>query len=305
VYIQTLPREFPDLVTLFQASTSYAGTPIYGVKVTANVGNNASNADKPGFWMDGGIHAREWISPATVLFMLNELVTKYNVDPQITQLVNSLEIFVVPVFNVDGYQFTFSGNRMWRKTRRPNPGSSCIGTDPNRNFDNHWGGVGASPNPCDETFRGASAFSEVEVKGVADTIQANPHIKAYFNIHSYSQLFLSPYGWTDAYPPDYTTQMDLQRRAVGALTSVYGTQYTYGPSSTTIYPTSGGSNDWTYENLGILHSYVIELRDTGRYGFLLPADQIEPSGVETFEAMKVAMEYILTNPPPVAKGKKM
>lgn len=31
-------------------------------------------------------------------------------------------------------------NRMWRKTRKPNYGTSCIGTDPNRNWSHKWGG---------------------------------------------------------------------------------------------------------------------------------------------------------------------
>jgi len=296
-FLATLPREFPDLVTLVTVGESYEGRTIYGVKIASSAGNK-TNVAKPGFWFDGGIHAREWISPATVLYMLNELVTGYGVDTEITSLVDSLDIFVVPVFNVDGYEFTYNSNRMWRKTRRPNPGSSCVGTDPNRNFDDHWGEIGASGNPCDETFYGSGPFSEVEVKAVADYLSQNTNIQAYFNFHSYSQMWLSPWGWTDAYPPDYSAQTDLSRQAVTALTAVYGTRYTYGPSSTTIYPTSGGSNDWTYDALGIIHSYVVELRDTGSYGFLLPANQIVPTGTETFEALKVAMKYILTNPAP-------
>jgi len=297
-YVQTLPREFPGVASLFVVGTSYQGRTIYGIKVTG-----ASTSPKAGFWFDGGIHAREWISPATVLFMLNELVTGYGVNPEITAILDNLEVFVVPVFNVDGYVFTYSGNRMWRKTRRPNPGSSCIGTDPNRNFDDHWGEIGASPNPCDETFYGSAPNSEVEVKAVSDYIAANPHIQAYINVHSYSQLWLGPYGWTSAYPPDYNVQMDLMAQSVSALSAVFGTRYVYGPSYTTIYPTSGGSNDWTYGALGIVHSYVIELRDTGTYGFLLPADQIEPSGIETFAALKVAMRYVIDNPSPTRKAK--
>ena len=39
------------------------------------------------------------------------------------------------------YSFSAEG-RMWRKTRSPNDGSACLGTDLNRNWDDHWGGEG-------------------------------------------------------------------------------------------------------------------------------------------------------------------
>jgi len=74
---------------------------------------------------------------------------------------------------------------------------------------------------------------------------------------------------------------------------VYGTDYTYGPSARTLYAASGCSVDWGYDALGAKYSYVMELRDTGRYGFLLPASQIEESGRETFAAMKAFGEHLL------------
>jgi len=50
---------------------------------------------------------------------------------------------------------------------------------------------------------------------------------------------------------------------------------------------SGGSKDYTYGALKIKYSFALELRDRGRYGFLLPANQIVPTGIETFEGIKV------------------
>lgn len=63
---------------------------------------------------------------------------------------------------------------------------------------------------------------------------------------------------------------------------VYGTGYQTGPICTTIYPVSGGSVDYAYDVVKANYSYTFELRDTGLYGFLLPADQILSSSVETF-----------------------
>jgi len=293
MYIDEVARIYPVIASVFEVGTSSEGRIMYGVKITG-----PGKDIKPGFWIDGGIHAREWISPATVLYTLNQLVTGYNTDVEITKLVNSLEIYILPVFNVDGYTFTMAtgGQRLWRKTRSKNKGSSCMGTDPNRNWDDHWGTVGASGDPCDETYYGSAPFSEPEVLAVARFLQERPNMEAYFNIHSYSQMFLSPYGWTNEDTKDYTVQMDCMKKAVTALEAVHGTKYVYGPSAYTIYETSGGSDDYCYTWLGIVHSYVVELRDEGQYGFLLPASQITATGEETLAAFKVVMQYVLDNP---------
>ncbi|MEQ2168038.1 Multifunctional pyrimidine synthesis protein CAD [Goodea atripinnis] len=87
---------------------------------------------------------------------------------------------------------------MWRKTRKPNPGSTCYGVDPNRNWNSGFGGSGSSSNPCSETYRGTSPHSESEVKSIVDFVQSHRNIKAFISIHSYSQMLLYPYGYTAA-----------------------------------------------------------------------------------------------------------
>lgn len=81
-----------------------------------------------------------------------------------------MDFYIVPVLNPDGYEYTHTIDRMWRKNRRVPKTGSCIGTDLNRNFGYKWGGLGASKNPCDETFRGTAAFSEPESKAIKDYI---------------------------------------------------------------------------------------------------------------------------------------
>jgi len=133
----------------------------------------------------------------------------------------------------------------------------------------------------------------VEVANVINFLSADPanrRFSGYINFHSYSQLWLSPWGYTNQLPADYTRQNDLSYNAITALATLYGTPFQYGPTYTTIYPASGVSNDHTYGELGILYSYTPELRDTGQYGFLLPPAQIVPSGEETFRALEVWME---------------
>jgi len=254
-------------------------------------------AEKPALWFDGGIHAREWISPATAIAMLDAILSTASSDDRIAGVLRKLDFYVLPLFNVDGYAYTFSNDRMWRKTRSKNKDSFCRGVDPNRNWGYKWGRDGASTNPCSESFEGYEAFSEVEVKAVGDFIASTKSIQGYVNFHSYSQLWMSPYGWTTAKPADFDVQDKLSVKAIEALAAVHGTQYQHGPIATTIYPASGSSADYTY-SVGVKYSYGVELRDTGRYGFLLPADQIKPSGEETLAAVLVMAEFIIENPAP-------
>ncbi|CAF4437889.1 unnamed protein product, partial [Adineta steineri] len=93
---------------------------------------------KKAVWWDGGIHAREWISPATNIFIAHTLLSNYSKDPTITHLVDQFDYYILPVFNVDGYAYTWSKDRLWRKTRSKTIIPLCFGADPNRNWDYKW-----------------------------------------------------------------------------------------------------------------------------------------------------------------------
>jgi len=110
------------------------------------------------------------------------------------------------------------------------------------------------------------------------------NIKVYLGLHSYSQLLLSPWGYTTDLPVDNDEIEKKSLILTNALQSVYGTQYKYGSSANVLYASSGGAKDWTYGIANILYSWTIELRDTGEFGFLLPTNQIIPSGIETTKA---------------------
>ena len=82
----------------------------------------------------------------------------------------------------------------------------------------------------------------------------------------------------------------LAKGAVEAITAVHGTDFAYGSICTTIYPASGGSVDYVEDVTKADYSVTAELRDRGDYGFLLPADQIIPTGEETFAGVKYLLE---------------
>ncbi|OWK62238.1 Carboxypeptidase B [Lonchura striata] len=277
----------PDLVSRSVIGKTYEGRPMYLLKM------GKSGANKKAIFMDCGFHAREWISPAFCQWFVKEAVETYGKDTVMTTLLDKLDFYVLPVLNIDGYVYTWTKDRMWRKTRSKNSGSICIGTDPNRNFDAGWCTIGASEYPCDATYCGSAPESEKETKALADFIREHlSTIKAYLTIHSYSQLLLFPYSYTYNLPSDYEELNSIARAASKELASLYNTKYTYGPGAKTIYPAAGGSDDWAYDQ-GIKYSFTFELRDTGRYGFLLPESQIKPTCEETFLAVKYIANYVL------------
>ncbi|NXC54940.1 CBPA1 Carboxypeptidase, partial [Aleadryas rufinucha] len=287
-WMDTLVEDHPNLVSKIQIGQSYEKRPLYVLKFSTGGSN------RPAIWVDTGIHPREWITQATGVWTANKIAEEYGQDPSVTAILDSMDIFLEIVTNPDGFAFTHSSNRLWRKTRSINAGSRCVGVDPNRNWDAGFGEAGASSNPCAETYHGPYANSEPEVKSIVDFVKSHGNIKAFISIHSYSQLLLYPYGYTTTPVPDQQELHELSTKAVAALSSLYGTNYKYGSIITTIYRASGGTIDWTY-NQGIKYSFTFELRDTGRYGFLLPARQIVPTAEETWLALKVIMEHARDN----------
>ncbi|XP_005343947.1 carboxypeptidase B [Microtus ochrogaster] len=285
-WIKEVANDNPDLISRKTIGTTFEGRNIHLLKV------GKAKANKPAIFMDCGFHAREWISPAFCQWFVKEAVRTYGQESQMTKLLDELDFYVLPVINIDGYVYTWTKSRMWRKTRSTKAGSSCVGVDPNRNFNAGWCEVGASRSPCSDTYCGPAAESEKETKALADFIRQNlSSIKAYLTIHSYSQMMLYPYSYAYKLPSNNEELNALVKGAAKELASLYGTKYTYGPGATTIYLAAGGSDDWAYDQ-GIKYSFTFELRDTGTYGFLLPESQIRPTCEETMLAVKYIANYV-------------
>ncbi|XP_055974448.1 carboxypeptidase A1 [Sorex fumeus] len=289
-FMDMLVAENPKLVSKIEIGKTYEQRPIFVLKFSTST----KDETRPAIWIDTGIHSREWVTQASGIWFAKKITEDYNNDKTLTSILNTMDIFLEIVTNPDGYAFTHSKNRLWRKTRSHSQGTACVGADPNRNWDAAFGKPGASGNPCTETYHGKAPNSESEVKSIVDFVQKHKAIKAFISIHSYSQLLLYPYGYTKEPAPDHQELDQLAKAAVDALTAVHGTKYKYGSIYTTIYQASGNTVDWTYEQ-GIKYSFTFELRDTGRYGFLLPAAQIVPTAEETWAALMTIMNYTHTH----------
>ncbi|KAM4693492.1 mast cell carboxypeptidase A-like [Discoglossus pictus] len=277
----------PELVSSTSIGKTYEGRPILLLKVGSQKGNNKD------IFMECGVHAREWISPAFCQWFVNEAIRTYGKDKIMTKLLDNVNFHVLPVFNVDGYVWAWTHDRMWRKNRSPTPNSKCIGTDLNRNFNVSWDTSDPEATECSDAYPGSSAQSEEETKAITSYISSRlSSMKAYISFHSCGQMLMYPYGYTEKEAPNSDKLKEIAKAALKDLSSLHGTNYTYGPVATTIYAVSGSSIDWAYDE-GIKYSFGFELRDDGSYCFLLPEYEIKPTCKETMLAVKRIASYVL------------
>ncbi|XP_074223158.1 carboxypeptidase A5 isoform X2 [Camelus bactrianus] len=288
-WIDNFATEHSDIASKIRIGYSFENRSILVLKFSTG------GSQRPAIWIDTGIHAREWITHATGIWTARKIVNEYGKDRIVTNVLNAMDIFMEIVSNPDGFAFTHSMNRLWRKNKSSRPGIFCIGVDLNRNWKSGFGGNGSNNNPCSETYHGPSPQSEPEVAAIVDFITAHGNIKALISIHSYSQMLMYPYGHTLEPVSNQEELYSLAKDAVQALYEVHGMEYIFGSISTTLYVASGITVDWAYDS-GIKYSFSFELRDTGHYGFLLPAAQIVPTAQETWLAIQTIMEHTLNHP---------
>jgi hypothetical protein len=279
-HLRSLAELRPDLARRIGVGDSIERRRIRGIRIT----NDAANPGqcKPAMVFVATQHAREWVAPMVTMYLAEALVSRYDTDPVVKDLVDRVEFFIVPVANPDGYVYSWTTDRLWRKNRRRNAGTGCRGVDTNRNWGHQWGGEGASSQACSETYRGAAAFSEPEPSALRDFILARPQVRYVHDMHSYGQLALAPWGYTSALPPAHSTYQMLGAAIVQRIQAVHGKTYVHGPTYTTIYPASGVATDWAAGGPGT-YAFGFELRGTPG-GFILPPEQILPNSEEILPA---------------------
>ncbi|MET0683914.1 MAG: M14 family zinc carboxypeptidase [Solirubrobacteraceae bacterium] len=190
----------PKIAQAVTIGHSVQGKAITAVRVSKDV-RKLKDRKRPAVVYQAAQHAREWITPEMVRRLLHHYVDGYGTDRELTKIVDTTDLWFIPVVNVDGYDYTFTeGNRLWRKNLRDNDGDGAItgqdGVDLNRNFPYKWGydNEGSSDILPSETFRGASAGSEPETQaqiGLFDRVRP----KYAINWHSAAQLLLYGVGW--------------------------------------------------------------------------------------------------------------
>ena len=286
--LRQLAESRPEIAELREIGRSVEERPIWALRI----GERRATEHKLLFM--GCHHAREWVS-VEVPYLLAEHLVKNAGQAPVRDWLQRGEIWVAPMVNPDGHEYSRTRDRLWRKNRRHNADGS-IGVDPNRNYGYMWGTRNddiSSQVPSDDTYVGPRAFSEPETRAVRNLV-ARELFRGIITYHSYSQLILYPWGYTEQPIPDAidrATMIELAERMQQLMRNVHGA--TYRPlQSSQLYgiPVVGDTTDWTYGEYAI-PSFTIELRPDSPQagGFILPPEQIQPTFEENLPA---ALEFI-------------
>ncbi|KXJ72626.1 uncharacterized protein LOC109432959 [Aedes albopictus] len=343
-FMNYLGRRFPKNVELIHIGRSFEGRPLTVVKVKfdgkRSLGGKMSSNSKyikgdkvrqkkkkvvkrkgqrPAVFIEAGAHGREWIGPSVATWMLDTLTKAISSNDTELENVKSMDWYVLPVLNPDGYEYSHEYDRMWRKSRSKHQETqssgilstalnwlqqqsslsvdsdqSCIGTDLNRNWDHRWNLEGASKSACSEYYSGNRAFSELETRALSKfLLQARRNIQIYLSLHSYGQ--------TISYPDQKRSEGadrfgDVHEMAAVAVETLRGSgshvTYQVDSEGEMSYPSSGTSVEFARYEAGIKYSYSVDLPDTGTHGFLFPPSGIENTARDTFELIKGMVDYI-------------
>nr|XP_036220392.1 carboxypeptidase B isoform X2 [Bactrocera oleae] len=284
-YLEELAKMYSSRVKLTSIGDSYEGRQLHAISITNGDGISNKNV----IVMDAGIHAREWIAPAAALYVIQQLVENYE---QNSHLLANYDWIIVPLVNPDGYEYTHTRERLWRKTRKPVT-RFCAGTDANRNFDFHWGEVGASNTACADTFKGLSAFSEPETQALRDLMHSlTGRAKFYLTLHAYGNYLLYPWGYSSDLPENWRDIDDIAQTGAAAIKNATSTEYTVGSSTNVLYAAAGGSDDYALAKAQIPISMTMELPSAGKE-FDPPQSKIEELASETWIGIKAMAEKVI------------
>ncbi len=287
--LRALEEAHPQIVRLFTAGTSLENRNITAVKISDNAG---LDEDEAGVLFLGCHHAREWISVEVPYLLARYLAENYDLDPAVRALVDRCEIWIIPLVNPDGLEYSINSYRYWRKNRRANADGS-FGVDLNRNYGFMWGvdDQGSSPEAGSAVYRGLSAFSEPETLAVRNLF-LQKDFQAVISYHSFSQVILYPWGYSDLPTGNDDLLLDLAGQMSGLIAGINGRSYPYGRAASSLYTTNGDLTDWTFAMTGI-PSFTIELPPVDIFsgGFFNSESEIEVIFRENLPAMLFLAGY--------------
>ena len=247
--LRNLANSNPAIAKLESIGPSYEGRWSYGLKISDNVN---IDEDEPEHMFTGCIHSREWATVEVALFIADSLISSYGIDPNITQIVNSREIWVFPIKNVDGYVYDYPSGNNWRKNRQPFHG--YIGTDLNRNYNGvgdtlangGWGwippGGSVTHYPNSHIFCGFKGFSGPIIYHEYEFVKER-NFNTEVDYHSYGEVVLMPWGYLSGPTPHDDWVQALASGYASRVQRLGGGSYNYQYS---LYPVSGNARDWFY-----------------------------------------------------------
>jgi hypothetical protein len=256
--LYVLQQRFPEILHVEKIGESTTlGLPIWGVKVSDNA---ARKEDEPRVLFTAVHHAREPIGANICLKLIETLCDKYGKDDEFTRWVDSIEVWIVPVVNPDGYKYVMENNLSfpwWRKNLRDNDGDGVFeplsdGVDLNRNYDYNWN-EGGDGKPSSWFYRGTKPFSEKETQAIRDLALRENFVFG-LSYHSYGESVLFPWG-NFKQPPDLELIVDIASEMASKIKRESGRgHYSILPLNGRV----GQSSIWMYGQLRAI-DYIVEV----------------------------------------------
>lgn len=239
--LEKLHSEYRGLTELISIGRSLEGREIFALKISSN------KEKKPTLLFNGMHHAREVMTPEVVLDVAEYLLSNYGKNMKVTHWVDSLDVWVLPMLNVDGNNKMWNEDSWWRKNTR-----GGFGVDLNRNYPYGFNSCdGSSANKNAQDYRGEFAASEPETRAMMNFVK---EIRPVFNIsyHSYSELVIYPYGCRPMRAETFEVVEGIGKDIAKKLGYKAGTAWEL------LYNADGGDIDFMYHEYGVI-PYVIEL----------------------------------------------
>jgi len=275
-YLDHLKKKY-RFVTVETIGKSYEGKNLRVVKICkkrCGCGCRVKKGKRNAFWVDGGMHGREWISISVALYLIARLVRDD------TYMTKEFDWYIMPVVNPDGYEYSRICNRLWKNTKSMVPNQdNCLGADINRNFDYQWVGY---TGDCAH-FPGHRPYSEPETTAIMCFIQHKDRRKkmAVFNtLHSFGQLIQPPWSYSGRPPFENTYTRKMLQSGADEIKNHTGKIYKVESEFQRGHIVFGSAVDWARGRLKIALSMKTRL---GKKGYFTPTSEIRPTGVDIFE----------------------
>lgn len=209
--LQTIVSTYPTIASLYSLGLSVQGRTIWGLKITDYP---TIEEDEPEVRICGVHHGNEFMGAELSLLLAKYLTQNYTTNSTVTSLVNTREIWIIPMMNPDGHEMSTRYN--------------ANGVDLNRDYGYMWGGSGGSPSP----------FSQVETQAIRANALKNPFVLS-LSYHTDAEVVNYIWNYKHERAPDNTV--------VEYLSNKYGSHNGYWVvEGYDWYQTMGDTNDFSY-----------------------------------------------------------
>lgn len=227
-----------------------------------------------------GLQARDWIGIHVLDYIVHEIISSYQTDSQITRILDTSVLYIMPLVNPDGYEYSRSelDRRLWRKNRSllsssKFASSAAVGVNLDRNFPAHWGPIDGREgaeliNPLSSMFRGETPGSEKEVQAIVHWFQeSRPRIVAALDLRSYGPAILRPLSSMQTETPFLSARLLRASQTVSSLIhTLHQKDYDVAQAGAIGGPVYGSWLDFAFNgstnaSSSSAYAFAIELRD--------------------------------------------